>query len=382
MRLLLCLLLILPAYATEVKKTICLNMIVKNESKVIKRCLASVKPFIDSWVIVDTGSTDGTQEIIRQYMAGIPGELHEREWKNFEHNRNQALELAKGKTDYLLFMDADEYLELSPDFKFPSLVLDYYDSTIRGEGDIKLTRVLLIKDSLDWKWHGVLHEVIKSPQAKTKEVVPGLIKVSRREGARSQDPLKYQKDAKILEEALKEDPTNQRYVFYLAQSYRDAQDNEAALKTYEKRAKMGGWDQEVFYSLLQMGLLKERLKKDAKSSYLEAFTYRPTRAEPLYHLARLYRLEEDYQNAYDSAKKGLSIPYPTDILFVDPAVYDHGLLFELSISSYWIGNYEESQKLCQQLLAKPNLPAKTKEMVERNITFANAKLFEQEKKGK
>ena len=79
------------------QKTICLNMIVKDESKVITRGLATVKPLISYWVIVDTGSTDGTQEIIKKFMEDIPGELHERPWKNFEHNRNQALELAKGK---------------------------------------------------------------------------------------------------------------------------------------------------------------------------------------------------------------------------------------------------------------------------------------------
>ena len=73
--------------------TICLNMIVKNEAHVIRRCLDSVRPFIDCWVIVDTGSTDGTQELIREVMRDIPGELRERPWKNFAHNRNEALSL-------------------------------------------------------------------------------------------------------------------------------------------------------------------------------------------------------------------------------------------------------------------------------------------------
>lgn len=98
-------------YAEQSKQTICLSMIVKNEAHVIERCLNSVKPFIDSWVIMDTGSTDGTQEVIEQCMKGIPGELHNRTWVNFAHNRNESLKIALQKADYVLIMDADDYLE-------------------------------------------------------------------------------------------------------------------------------------------------------------------------------------------------------------------------------------------------------------------------------
>src|SRR5438105_1336932 len=74
----------------EKRKTVCVNMIVKNEKDVITRCLGSVLPIIDYWVIVDTGSTDGTQKIIKDFMKEnkVKGELFERPWKNFEHNRN------------------------------------------------------------------------------------------------------------------------------------------------------------------------------------------------------------------------------------------------------------------------------------------------------
>src|SRR5260370_33462938 len=106
--------------------TICLNMIVKNETPVITRCLASVRPFVDYWVIVDTGSTDGTQDIIRAALACIPGELHERPWRDFAHNRNEALELARDKGDYLLFIDADDRLRAPDGFGWPDLVQDAY----------------------------------------------------------------------------------------------------------------------------------------------------------------------------------------------------------------------------------------------------------------
>ena len=56
-------------------KSVCLNMIVKNEKRVIQECLLSVKPLINYWVIVDTGSSDGTQNIIKRTMQGLPGEF-------------------------------------------------------------------------------------------------------------------------------------------------------------------------------------------------------------------------------------------------------------------------------------------------------------------
>jgi glycosyltransferase involved in cell wall biosynthesis len=108
------------------KKTICLNMIVKNESHVIERCLESVKKIIDYWVIVDTGSEDGTQEIIKQVLKDIPGELHERPWINFEYNRNEALSLALDKADYIFFIVADDRLIFGEDFALPELEAEGY----------------------------------------------------------------------------------------------------------------------------------------------------------------------------------------------------------------------------------------------------------------
>src|SRR5437773_8058324 len=89
--------------------TVALCMIVKNEAHVIRRYLESHKDVIDTWCIVDTGSTDGTQQIVRDTMAelGIPGELHEREWIDFGTNKTEMLQLAKGRADYLLQNDAD-----------------------------------------------------------------------------------------------------------------------------------------------------------------------------------------------------------------------------------------------------------------------------------
>ena len=125
-------------------------MIVKDESQVIRRCLSSVMRLIDYWVIVDTGSIDGTQEIIRNYLQKIPGELHERPWVDFAHNRNEALSLARSHGDYLLFIDADEQLQYSPSFRMPNLTKDFYVSVVEADGGVRIQRELLVNNRLSW----------------------------------------------------------------------------------------------------------------------------------------------------------------------------------------------------------------------------------------
>jgi glycosyltransferase involved in cell wall biosynthesis len=371
----------LVAKSEQPRPKVCLNMIVKNESKVITRCLTSMLPIIDYWVIVDTGSTDGTQQVIQDFMKskGVPGELHERPWVNFAHNRNEALKLAVDKADYLFFMDADDYLIYDPGFELGSLDKDIYNVVISHSGT-KYSRPLLVKSSGDLKWIGVLHEGLHMPSAKTFATLQKVVNFFTGEGDRSKDPQKYQKDAQILEAALKEEPNNTRYVFYLAQSYRNALEHALALKNYEKRAEMGGWDEEVFYSLLQIGSIQETLGLPLETiikSYLRAYQYRRSRVEPLYQIAHLLRDKKDFQSAYLAAKIAQTVPPSSDILLVAQWMYDYGILLELSIDAYWIGKYEECQQLSLELLKRQNLPENVRTCIEGNLGFANEKLLEE-----
>lgn len=361
------------------KPTICLNMIVKDEKDVITRCLSSVLPIIDYWVIVDTGSSDGTQEIIKNFMKekNVAGELHERPWKNFGHNRNEALQLAKEKGDYVFFIDADEYLSYEPGFKIPTLDKDFFYVTM-SFGGTHYGRTALVKNQLNWKWEGVLHEAVTSSEAHTSGLIEKAYNVVVTDGARSKDPLKYEKDAATLEAGLLEEPNNTRYVFYLAQSYMDCGKNELALQNYEKRVKMGGWDQEVYYSLLKIANIQERMEMPHEAlvkSYKRAFDYRKSRAEPLYFLANLYRAKGDFKTGYKIAKIGASIPPSKDVLFVQDWIYDYGLPLEVSVNAYWTGRYKECKKISQQLLKK-DLSEDVRSCVQANLNFAEEKLRE------
>lgn len=345
-------------------------MIVKNESAVIRRSLASVKAKIDYWVIIDTGSTDGTQDIILDLLKDIPGELHEKPWVDFEHNRNEALSLAINKADYLLFLDADEEWVISKDFDKDQLNKDFYAVRNRDQ-NVDLHRIGLINTKLPWYWEGVLHEEIRSPAQVSGEILQGVTNYGLpRDGHRAQDPKRYLKDAEVLEKALLKDPNNPRYVFFLAQSYGAAGKLDLALEYYEKRAHMGGFSQDIFWSLFTIGCLRDDLGKEEKSvleAYYEAFIFDPIRAEPLHHLAGFYQRKNLPALAYILAKTALELPPHTSLAYVLRDVYDYSLLLKFACAAHSLQKFDEAKEAYQKLLENPNLPHEARYVAEHNL---------------
>lgn len=364
---------------TKKKATICLNMIVKNESHVITRCLDSVLPLIDYWVICDTGSTDGTQKIIIDYMKekGIPGELHENAWVNFGHNREEALRLARFKADYLLFIDADDVLHFDDNFILPPLIHDcYLFRSIADSTEYLWTR--LIKTSVDWHWNGVLHEYVFTESARSSAILPGVQYIYICDGARAKDPNKHLKDASILHAALEKEPDNSRYMFYLGQTYASGHDLENAIKYYTKRVEMGGWDQETFWSMVQIAHLKQARGDDAKSVeewFVKALKYRPTRPEPYAYLMSEARQKGDFQKGYELGQVAIKLPPSKDILYIQTRAYDL-IKIEFAICAWWLGHYEECLAVANELLKKKDLAPELRPHVEETIRMANQKLNE------
>jgi tetratricopeptide (TPR) repeat protein len=364
-----------------VKPTVCLNMIVKDEAPVIRRCLESVRPLIDTWVIVDTGSTDGTQGIIRDACSGLPGELYERPWKGYDGSRTEAIELARGSADYLLFIDADDVMEIQPGFRMPHLTLDAYQVAIH-HGPLVHRRPTLVSTRLPWRYVGVLHEYLDcGSQRFTVGTLQGINMLIVGGGGRLRgegEREKYLRDAETLQQGLLKEPDNARYVFYLAQSWRDADEPERALEAYDRRAAMGGWAEEVFCAHLYAARLAEQLQRplaEVMNRYLRAHESRPSRAEALGDLARLARLNGPrWEVAYKSAQRAAVTPRPDDILFVEFDWYDWRALDELAISAYWVGEYEQSMRCCERLLQGGKLPAEHRERVVENLEFAQSML--------
>jgi glycosyltransferase involved in cell wall biosynthesis len=349
-------------------KSVCLNMIVKNESKVIRRCLESVIPLLDHWVVVDTGSTDGTQQIILECLKELPGTLYERPWVDFSHNRNEAMALAFGKTDYLLFIDADDTLVLFQNFSRP--VLERQNYWIAYHRNRCTThRIFLIDQTFFWKWEGIIHEFLDSPETKTTGVFPQAYIEAGLDGFRSQMPDKAKRDVQLLKKSLQKDPENSRTVFHLGVFCEEAQDFLSALSYFEKRSLLGGWEQEIFYALFRIAAIQELLKRSPDlfiSGYLSAYLYRPSRAEPLFYLAQYYRSVQKQQEAYLLLKTAMAIPLSKDSIYVASNIYEFDALFYFADVAYQLGKYDDTFEAYNQLLSKEKLPSCKKLLIQKN----------------
>lgn len=363
-----------------------LCMIVKNESKVIKRCLDSVKPLIDYVCISDTGSTDDTVQIILQWMKenNIKGEVNKENWKNFAFNRSKSLEnLRKHKDiDYALVIDADEILNFDDNFNFNefknNLTADLY-SIICKFGNIEYERTNIFKNSKKFYYKCVLHEYLDCYEPiLSRDTAKGLYNIPIQDSARNTDTQKYQNDAKMLEEALKTETDPfliSRYTFYLAQSYKDCEQKGKAIYWYNKRAELGGWNEEIYCSLYQIGRLKEIMgypEDDIIQSYMRAHEKCPLRIEALHNAIKFCRTHGRNHQAYIIGKYARSLPVNKSGLFVETWMWDYGLDDEFSIACYWSGHYEEGYRVCEKLIHK--IPENQKLRIQQNINFFKEKL--------
>jgi glycosyltransferase involved in cell wall biosynthesis len=352
-------------------------MIVKNEAHLIERCLRSVRAHVDSWAIVDTGSTDGTQDVVRALLADRPGELIERPWVDFAHARNQALRLARDYGDYALVIDADDVLEADAGFSWGALGAPGYALENLQDAHGSWWRVQLMQLGLDWAWEGVVHELpvsVHSAEAWKARLMGARIRVLGG-GARSRQSPQQRcaQDIEALRAALVETPDHPRCAFCLAQTLREAGRWQEAIEAYERRVRIGGWFEEVYASKFQIAVLRERVGAgydDVLAAYLDAYDYRPQRAEAPCELARHTRNHERYAVAYVFARIACSIERPEDRLDVDPTVYLWRARDELALAAYFVDDYDTCIGTWRELLADPRLPSTERGRVETNLEAA------------
>ena len=196
------------------------------------------------------------------------------------------------------------------------------------------------------------------------------------DGARRKNPQTYLRDVVVLEGALRTETNpflRARYQFYLAQSYRDCGMQESALEHYLARAELGFWQEEVFISLYSAAQLKEQLghsDQEVIDAYLRATDALPTRAEALHGASRLCRNKGRNEEGYELAKRGLEILMPSDALFVEPWIYETGLLDELAVNAYWSGRYRDCIDASLKILETDKFSGADIHRVAANARFA------------
>ena len=362
--------------------TLCLNMIVKNESKVILRLLESVSGVIDSYCICDTGSTDDTIDIIQSYFKekGIPGKIVREPFRDFGYNRTFSLQACENTplSDYILLLDADMVFWINPmttpeEFK-RGLVADSY-TIFQGNDNFYYKNTRIIRNNRGCTYWGVTHEYVKMPP-NSKE---GLLEKSQvfivdiGDGGSKAD--KFDRDIRLLEQGLVDHPDNDRYTFYLANSYNDLGNYEKAIENYEKRTKLGGWHEEIWFSHYKIGICYARMNKMelATNSWMNAYEVFPNRIENLYEIVKHYRTIGKNKLAhvfYELADKMRKTHGPPDYLFLQKDIYDYKLDYEFSIIAYYVNPRGTIvPNVCMKVCAHPSMDDSTVKNVLSNYKF-------------
>ena len=328
-----------------------LSMIVKDEEATIARTLRSVKPFIDRWVIVDTGSTDATREIIRAEMAGVPGELHDKPFVDFSTTRNEALDLAGTSTEFILWLDADDELEngkalraflarergaQGPDREA------YY---VRVRMGITFDSARLLRARSGWRFRGVVHEVLVHADrpAPIHRIADVIIQHHPAADAIERSRKRWARDVGLLEKAIADDPSDTRAAFYLANTLFWLNRYDEAEKAFIGRIALGGWREELYesrWTLAKIAAAQNRPWLEVQSKYLDAHLFSPHRAEPLHAIATHHDALKQHALTFLFARRGYELPFPKqDTLFVDEDVYTWKMADLVASSAFWIGEF-------------------------------------------
>jgi glycosyltransferase involved in cell wall biosynthesis len=319
-----------------------LILMIKNEEKILRRCLESVENLVDHFCITDTGSTDNSVAIAEDFLRTHKGKVFNNEWQNFGHNRSLSFSNAR---EYLTSIECDltrTYgLLLDADMVFMQGTLRDQELSaigykfIQANGNLEYYNTRLVRMDHPWTCVGVTHEYWNGhTEAISKSVC--YIDDQNDGGCKSD---KFQRDERLLVKGVEDEPTNVRYVFYLAQTYKCLSKWKEAITMYKKRISMGGWIDEVWYSMYMIGLCYKSLNNIHKFEYWmqKAFDERPCRSEPVYELTKYFRETSKHHKAYYYYLIGSPVKFPeNDVLFVDKTPYEGGFLYEKTILDYYI----------------------------------------------
>lgn len=347
---------------------ICLFLIVKNESNTITRCLNSAKNLIDYVCITDTGSTDKTIEVIKEWekQNNIPCAVYESPFKDFGYSRTMSYYNACKSfpdADYYLVLDADIIIK-SNGFDKNSLTLDFY-SVIQKNNRIKYWNFRFFKSTKRWKCVGLVHEFWASLDQVTHDYIDENILEIIDIDDGGNKITKTERETTLLLKGINDPSTpfalKSRYYFYLGTTKYVNKDYFAAIDIYQKRIDCAGWDEEVFVSQYNIGNCYRKLaKKDKEKAemytscavdhYMRSWGYKRDRVEPLYRIAKIYRRKKLYKHALMILDIAKSQPDVKNVLFVEYKVYKYLIDFEYMLNAFCVDDKrKESKKIYEKL---------------------------------
>jgi tetratricopeptide (TPR) repeat protein len=333
------------------QRPVVLSMIVRDESRVIERCLASVLPFITHWAIVDTGSADDTCALIAAALAEKPGRLDRVTWQNdFALHRNQALALARdvvGESNAIaLFIDADEALcgTISAADLVSSTPSDVaYQWWVR-DSDFCYRKLGLASLSVADVWVGKRHEYLELKSTHSVSFLQSCWLLYGQDGYRRRDGSTFSQDVLALRENAEASPKQYRSprdVFFLARTYESAGDTERAATYFSDALSLFDVDGDEYWQAL-WGLARcnecEAIDTAALSqTFLEMHLKRPDRAEPLMGLSRVAMKQQQFKQAFELASAAFTCDVPTDSAVVDVSCYSYGAAAMMAEVSLLLG---------------------------------------------
>jgi FkbM family methyltransferase len=328
-----------------------LVMIVKNEVKRIEEVLASYRPYIDTWTILDTGSSDGTQDLIRKLLDGVPGMLHEEPFVDFATSRNHALTLHDTATVFSIMPNGD-VLSGGPELR---AFLEAHRSDVAGAYRVRIApghyyHPLVMRTGAGWRYKWRTHECAMGPNVGPQ--IPGVV-VNRDRGARTDEEwrARWTRDLDLLNRDRTDDPSDPRPCFYLGQTHECLGQYAQALSFFERRAGMGGYFDEVYEAKFRIAKMMDKLERpwpEIQQAYLNAHMHDPRRAEPLHAIAQHWHDGDHHALTRIFAVPAAELPKPPTDLFLDEEVYQWKAADLAAISSFYTGHKDDGRYFAEE----------------------------------
>lgn len=345
-------------------------MIVRNESQTLPRLVESLDGVVDEWCIIDTGSDDGTPELVERLLGHLPGHLEHRPWKDFGHNRTELVRMCHvlpGVT-HLLLADADMTVSVTDEFRArleSTAEARLLVRVVSGQHEYRMP--YLVINDVDWFYENPTHEYLDTND--DVESVPFDDLVITHHGDGGTRVEKFERDRALLERRIAERPDDLRSVFYLARTLDILGRDDEAIEMFERRSAQGEWVEEQYVCLRDLGSIHARVGRhaDAAWAWQRAIDLRPSRAEAYYRLGKLLNSRSLHRSARVWLERAAELPPSDDLLFVERWVEQWGVTLELAIARWWTGDRPAADAAFGALAERADVPDEVRAICRGNL---------------